>query len=700
MAIQLQEFAKQVLFGTTMEAKLSFPREEIIDTQPGSAIVTPRQLTRPKHLMLRDDGVRAKHPSQAKLVDEKERGKLLHFFGNHELLATELMALAILKFPDAPASFRRGLLETLKDEQIHTQLYMHRMQQCGIEFGELPLNDYFWKSVSSMEDPLDYVTRLSLTFEQANLDYSREYATVFETVGDDATAKILDKIYHDEIGHVGFGLKWFRRWKASGKTDWEVFRERLVFPLSPARAKGNDFNSQGRLDAGLAPEFISDLQIFQQSKGRTPSVLWFNPQAEQTAATNSTTHADSTLQDDLAYLPAYLSRQDDLLIMPALPAPDFLRQIQSYGFHLPEILLTQKKRAPIITRKLNDLRPWAWTPDSVDFFRQHLDTVTQPRPADSLWNDGIRELFSKSWSANWASKFADDSPTDWLAPREVYGKPAANLDELLRLRAHYAALGYRNIVCKAPFGTAANGIRCLLEAEVITPPLQKWLDHIRTEQGTVLIEPWLERVFDFSVQCEQGDSELKPLAFTRLINNQRGQFGGIITNGFTKGLVPELTRFLMTRAESGRPRVFDTYENQIAPALATDLSAKQFEGPLGINAFVYRDAHQQLRLKSIVEINPRTTMGRIAHELEHHNAAGAVGTFQIITRSQLKKSATSNFSEWARQLTQDHPVQLTSEPKPRIRSGSFPLTDPQQAKQFLAVYHVREHIDQLTSVLP
>jgi uncharacterized ferritin-like protein (DUF455 family) len=696
MAIQLQEFAKQVLFGTTMEAKLSFPREEIIDTIPGSTFTTPRQLTRPKHLMLRDDGVRVKHPSQAKLVDEKERGKLLHFFGNHELLATELMALALLKFPDAPASFRRGLLETLKDEQMHTRLYMHRMQQCGIEFGELPLNDYFWKSVSSMEDPLDYVTRLSLTFEQANLDYSREYAKVFNTVGDDATAKILDKIYQDEIGHVGFGLKWFRRWKASGKTDWEAYRERLVFPLSPARAKGNDFNSQGRLEVGLDSDFIKGLEIFQQSRGRTPSVHWFNPQAEHTAAANAATHSDSPLQHDLAYLPAYLSRQDDLIILQAHPAPEFLRKIQSYGFHLPEILLAQKNRAPIITRKINDLRPWAWTPDSVDFFKQHLDAATTPRTADSLWNDGIRELFSKTWSANWASKFADNSPdSDWLAPAEIYGKTAANLDELLDLRAHYAELGYANIACKAPFGSAANGIRCLLDREVISPTLQKWLDQIWAEQGTFLIEPWLERVFDFSIQFEQRSTSLKPLAFTRLINNQRGQFSGIITNGWCKGLAPELTRFLMTRSENGRPRVFDYYENHIAPKLATDLGVKQFKGPLGIDAFIYRDAEQQLRLKPIVEINSRTTMGRVAHELEAHNAAGSVGTFQIITRSQLKKSTANNFTDWADQLTIAHPVQLTTEPKPRIRSGSFALTDPTLAQQFLAVYHVREHINQL-----
>ena len=176
MAIQLQAFAERVLFGTTLEEKLSFPSEEIVDTKPGDPVKTPRVLPRPAQLAVRDDEKRVAAPSGSKLIDEKERGRLLHFFGNHELLATELMALALLKFPDAPASFRRGVLETMKDEQIHTQLYIHRMQQCGVEFGELPLSDYFWKSVSSMEDPFDYVTRLSLTFEQANLDYSREYA--------------------------------------------------------------------------------------------------------------------------------------------------------------------------------------------------------------------------------------------------------------------------------------------------------------------------------------------------------------------------------------------------------------------------------------------------------------------------------------------------------------------------------------------
>ncbi len=701
MAIQLEDFAKQVLFGKTMEEKLSFPREEIVDTVRGSAIKTPRVLSRPSHLVLREEGVKASHPSQAKLVDEKERGRLLHFFGNHELLATELMALAILKFPDAPASFRKGLLETLKDEQIHTQLYIHRMKQCGVEFGELPLSDYFWRSVSSMEDPLDYVTRLSLTFEQANLDYSREYGKIFETVGDRSTAGILDKIYRDEIDHVGFGLKWFRRWKAEGKTDWEAFRERLVFPLSPARAKGNFFNATGRSEAGLDTSFIKELEVFSQSRGRTPSVFWFNPDAERHAATNTAeplAGAASVVQEDLAFLPAYLSKRDDILLMRQAPSSEFLSSVKAAGIELPEIFThddSASRKAPLMDRKIGELRPWAWTPDSVDYFSETMSEVTRPPAADSLWNDSIRELHSKSWGARWASELVSSLPiNDWIGPREVFGEATRNLDELAAARERFAALGFSSIACKAPFGTAANGMRCLLEGEVLSEALRSWLDKVWAEQGVVVIEPWLQRFFDFSVQLEMRSEGLKVQGYTRLLNNARGQFRGIVTNGFCLGLDAELVKFIMRRVE-GRPRLYHWYEQVLVPELEAVLRAVGFNGPLGVDAFIYRDLGGQLRLKPVVELNPRYTMGRVAWEIGQRNAATSVGFFQILNRSQLKKSGAAGFSGYSEAVGRENPLCFSNEKIPRIVSGSFPLNDPSQSKQFLALYHVRERFAEL-----
>ena len=679
MAIQLQAFAEQVLFGTSLEEKLSFPREEIIDTRPGEAIKTPARLPRPKHLELRSDEERVAAPGASKLIDEKERGRLLHFFGNHELLATELMALALLKFPDAPRSFRQGVLETLKEEQIHTQLYIHRMQQCGVEFGELPLSDYFWNSVSTMEDPLDYVTRLSLTFEQANLDYSREYAALFQEVGDDSTAGILDKIYRDEIGHVGFGLKWFRKWKACGKSDWETFRERLVFPLSPSRAKGNKgFNREGRIHAGLDEAFIDELQVFQQSRGRTPTVYWFNPDAEHYAALNAcgVSKVHSVVQRDLEFLPAYLSRRDDLLIVRQRPSKAFLSGILKCGIQLPEILEYKDSIAPALDRKIGAIRPWAWTPDSLNFFKDAFASLTRAKHVDTLWNGEIRSLFSKSWSVDWGRSFEKETgEADWNAPASVYGSSISSLEQLQNLRRKFSDEGYGNIVCKAPFGTAAGGNRCLMEGEVLGPSMEAWLQSVIDDQGETVVEPWLDRVYDFSVQFEMTGSGLKLLAYTRLVNNARGQFRGIISNGFCKDSDASLTRFLL-QPQSGQPRVYAWYQDQVALRLEKTLKEIGYIGPIGIDALVYRDPKGAYKLKSLVEINPRFTMGRVAHELSQQVAPGAIGLFQIVSRKQIQKTFRQSPEDYVRTLENSVETQLKGKSPAKMIRASFALTDP------------------------
>lgn len=702
MAIQLQSFAEQVLFGTTLEEKLSFPREEIVDTEPGDAIRTPIHLPRPKDLELRSNEARAVAPKGSRLIDEKERGRLLHFFGNHELLATELMALVLLKFPEAPSSFRQGVLETLKEEQIHTKLYIHRMKQCGVEFGELPLSDYFWKSVSSMEDPLDYVTRLSLTFEQANLDYSREYAQLFQAVGDDATAGILDKIYKDEIDHVGFGLKWFRKWKASGKTDWEAFRERLVFPLSPARAKGNAFNREGRLSAGLDERFVDDLQVFQQSRGRTPTVFWFNPDAEHFAAVNSGDSAasgNSVVQRDLEFLPAYLSRKDDIVVLNQRPTQKFLAGIQNKGIQLPELLEAGGQVCSAMDRKIGAIRPWAWTPESLRFFKGNFEGLTRKVNTDTLWNAEIRNLFSKVWSAEWGRGFEESAvESEWNAPVSVYGKPLSNLDEVRGLRDEFRSDGYNHIVFKAPFGTASGGNRCLMAGELLGPVLRTWLDSVIKEQGEVVVEPWLDRVYDFSIQFDMGSSGLKLLAFTRLINNSRGQFRGIVCNGFCKDADRSLTRFLMERS-TGRPRVYSWFQDVLTPRLEAVLKRVGYKGPIGLDTMVYRDPEGQLRLKSVVEVNPRYTMGRVAHELSLNLGAGSVGLFQIVSRKQVRKRFRQGLVDFVDSLEKNAPVKTQDEGRARILKGSFALNDPAKADRFLALFHARRSMDDIKELL-
>src|SRR5436190_22871678 len=180
--MEIREFAERVLFATTLEEKLQCSGD-ITDEHPGRALVTPAEPGRPADLRFKLTGATGdSFPGTRLLEQQRERGKLLHFFANHELLATELMALVLLKFPEAPAAFRNGVLQTLKDEQEHTRLYLQRMKECGIQFGELPVSGYFWRAISGMESPMDFVASLCLTFEQANLDFARHFARGFAAV--------------------------------------------------------------------------------------------------------------------------------------------------------------------------------------------------------------------------------------------------------------------------------------------------------------------------------------------------------------------------------------------------------------------------------------------------------------------------------------------------------------------------------------
>ena len=123
--MQLREFAERVLFADTLSEKLAPPPSDLLDDEPGAAISAPGAPGRPADLILSGTkGVRAPFPGEHRLIDEEQRGILMHFFANHELLATELMALVLLTFPNAPKACRRAILTTLMEEQSHPQWYL------------------------------------------------------------------------------------------------------------------------------------------------------------------------------------------------------------------------------------------------------------------------------------------------------------------------------------------------------------------------------------------------------------------------------------------------------------------------------------------------------------------------------------------------------------------------------------------------
>ena len=695
--MELREFAEQILFATTLEEKLRTP-EIITDEQSGAPLITPVAPGRPKNLIFKPHATgKSKFPGLHRLEEKSERGKLLHFFGNHELLATELMALVLLKFPDAPAAFRKGVLQTLKDEQEHTRLYLERMKTCGVEFGELPVSGYFWRCVSPMENPVDYVASLCLTFEQANLDFARHFAKSFATVGDADTAKLLEKIYRDEIGHVAYGLKWFRRWKKPDENDWEAFCRVLKFPLSPQRAKGFSLNVEGRRAAGLDPQFIAQLNVYSQSKGRTSSVFVFNPFAEGRIAEGKTFNPakhQAQLARDLESLPQFLCRQDDIVLVNEKPSVEFLSGIKQAGFPLPEFVATKNVRE-LQKRKLGSLRPWAWGPDSFELLKPVFAAVTGENRADeSRFNEKIARLYSKSWSADFLRKIiSESSKTNWLCDENEIGVAVNSLDEALKTITKIRERGHHKVVVKESFGVAGSNALRLFEPEILSSQ-KRWLENAFAKKRELVVEPWLERALDFSMQLEMGAHGLKLCGFTGLLNDARGQFMANFAESHHHKRIPSQIVSLFREPANISNQLLEFYDIVFAK-LKEELRCVDFIGPIGIDAFVYHDATGAAKLKPVVEINPRYTMGRVLVELMRQTRQGSCGVFRLVNVAQLRKEGFENFSDCARSLAEKFPLRLEGELIPRIREGALCLNDPSQARACLAVFHVGAVLDSL-----
>jgi len=697
--MELREFAEQILFATSLEEKLRAP-DVLTDDHPGTALVTPAAPGRPDHLIFKAHASgKSEFPGLHQLEKQSERGKLLHFFGNHELLATELMALVLLKFPAAPAAFRQGVLKTLKDEQEHTRLYMERMKACGVQLGDFPVSGYFWRCVSTMEHPIDYVSSLCLTFEQANLDFAGHFAKSFAGIGDRETALLLEKIYRDEIGHVAYGLKWFRRWKNPDESDWEAFCRTLKFPLSPQRAKGFSLNVEGRRLAGFDPQFIAEINVYSQSKGRTPSVFIFNPFAEGRIAEGKTfnpTKHQAQLARDLENLPQFLCRQDDIVLVSRKPAVGFLSQVKQAGFSLPEFVelapplaaaTGARGIASLVPRKLGSLRPWAWGPDSFDWLKPVFASVTGESRADAQrFNPALAALYSKAWSAAFLRKILESKNEPWLCSEHEVGTAVTSLAAALAAIAAIRARGHHPIVVKEAFGVAGSNALRLFEPDLL-PAQRRWLENKCAQKRELVVEPWLDRALDFSIQLEMSAHGLKLCGYTGLLNDARGQFVANVAESHHHKRIPARIISLFREPADISQRLLEFYGG-VFQALETELRRVDFTGPLGIDAFVYREAGGAVKLKPVVEINPRYTMGRVLVELMRQTFQNSHGTFRLVNAAQLRSEGHAHFTDYASALAAKDPLQLEGEPLPRIRSGALCLNDPATAQVCLAVFQV------------
>ncbi len=258
--LSYQDFARSILEGETLESKLLAAP---VHWEGWSPYEIPRHPGRKGRLAFSEKQI--KFPKAHHLSGRENKAIALHSFANHELLAIEMMATALLIYPhetEDDVRFKKGILTALRDEQKHLSLYVGRLRELDFDFGDFPLNDYFWRQMEKLTTPAAYTAVMALTFEAANLDFAQYYARIFRESGDLQTAEILDTVLADEVAHVAFGAHWMKKWKQDADL-WTYYQSILPWPLTPARSRGIDFDVDLHRRAVGDDSFVKSLVAFE-----------------------------------------------------------------------------------------------------------------------------------------------------------------------------------------------------------------------------------------------------------------------------------------------------------------------------------------------------------------------------------------------------------------------------------------------------
>jgi len=188
------------------------------------------------------------------------RAALLHALAHIEFNAIGLALDHLWRFAGLPEEYYRDWLRVAIEEAHHFALLRGRLLDAGHDYGDFPAHDGLWEMARrSADDPLWRMALVPRTLEARGLDASPAVRAKFLAIGDAESARVIDVILRDEIGHVAVGNRWFRHLcERRGLAVDTTYREAVRRCRAP-RLRG-PFNVAARLRAGFTPEEIDELQ--------------------------------------------------------------------------------------------------------------------------------------------------------------------------------------------------------------------------------------------------------------------------------------------------------------------------------------------------------------------------------------------------------------------------------------------------------
>ena len=199
-------------------------------------------------------------PKRGRGGSERGRAAMLHALAHVEYSAIDLAFDVAGRFGALfPRRFVDDWLSVGADEAMHFAILDRRLRRLGGGYGTLPAHAGLWEAAAATaHDAAARLAVVPMVLEARGLDVTPATVARFEAAGDPVSARILDRIYTDEIRHVGFGAAWFGDLGANQGISPAACWQQLVRTHFRGQLKP-PFNDSARARAGLTRDFYEPL---------------------------------------------------------------------------------------------------------------------------------------------------------------------------------------------------------------------------------------------------------------------------------------------------------------------------------------------------------------------------------------------------------------------------------------------------------
>lgn len=388
-----------------------------------------------------------------------------------------------------------------------------------------------------------------------------------------------------------------------------------------------------------------------EEKTNSKRLFLFNPDCELAIANGNRFYMPPAniikMAEDLAFLPAWLGKEGDCVLVKELPDLHFMRTVNE---------LLSLRCLPVLESKLDkydDITgvPWGKSPKMCHWLAE--------RGWGEEWKPEQKEWYSRKTAREGLEQLIEALP---FVEKEVLPRICFTLTEL------EAKASRGNWLVKAPWSSSGKGL--LMLENGISPKEKEWLNGMFRRQGYLMLEKKLDKTEDFAMEFLVGEKGVRFIGWSSFSTGIRGEYTGNFL-GSQKSIEDRLV------CQLGE-QVIEALKREVPRMLMKILP--RYHGYLGIDMMVYRQDQGKLAVQPCVEINLRYNMGILALFLSHfHLSEGTQGKFVIHFYPEAGRACQEHF-----RLQQAFPVIYKNN---RIKSGYLNLTPVTETTHFVASVH-------------